>query len=207
MQVLPYSAAAENNKAPILAAIRDRIAPGHVVLEIGSGSGQHAVHFASAMPSVTWIPSEQPSAMAGLRARLNQAGLSNVAEPLVIDVLQFPALPSTVDDVFSANTAHIMSWEGVASMFAAVAAILESGIFALYGPFHRDGVPTSPGNAEFDHSLRSRDPAMGIRDDRDLAALASGCGLALVEDIAMPANNRLLIWRQAAAHRDGASVA
>lgn len=193
----PYSDACERNKEPILTVLREMFRAPGTVLEIGSGTGQHAVHFARHLPHLTWITADRADYLPGIRQWLDEAALPNLRGPLLLDVLQahwplegpLPAL----DYVFSANTAHIMSWPAVEAMFAGAGARLKpGGRFALYGPFNRDGQFTSESNRAFDASLRERDPAMGIRDDRAIEELARRCGLALVADHAMPANNRLL---------------
>ena len=203
MRNLPFSAAAENNKGPILGVLRQWFQKGQVVLEIGSGTGQHAVHFASSLEGITWLPSETPQAMADLRARLDHCPLANLRQPIALDVMTHSWDGPGVDHVFSANTAHIMTWDAVCSLFAGVARILRSGVFVLYGPFNRDGAYTSAGNRAFDRSLRSRNAGMGIRNDADLVGLASQSGMALVADIPMPANNRILIWRRTIAPECG----
>ena len=199
MERLPFSAAAENNKAPILVVLRRWFLTDQIVLEIGSGTGQHAVHFASSLEGITWIPSETSHVMADLCARLDHYALANVLRPIEIDVMNFSWELPKVDHVFSANTAHIMSWDAVCSMFSGIGKILGSGVFALYGPFNRDGAYTSAGNRDFDQILRNRNSEMGIRNDAELVKLGNQVGLTLVEDIAMPANNRLLVWRRATA--------
>jgi hypothetical protein len=203
MNELPFSPAAERNQGPILEVIRRLFQAGQVVLEIGSGTGQHALHFASATPGVVWIPTETGDALAGLRARLERFPNSGVQNPLSLDVTIRPWPVRRVDHVFSANTAHIMSWQGVCAMFAGVAETMEEGFFVLYGPFNRDGTYTSEGNRSFDRSLRARDPEMGIRDDRELVDLGRQWGLELNTDIAMPTNNRLLVWRRTGSSGNG----
>lgn len=206
MDLLPYSAASERNREPILEALRGRIVAGQTVLEIGAGTGQHAVYFAGALQSVRWLPTDTPSAFTLSRQRIAQAALPNLAAPRPLDVTATDWHEPGVDAVYSANTAHIMSWTAVEAMFRGVGKVLGEGGFFLYGPFNRNGEFTSPGNADFHRSLQSRDPRMGIRDDADLVALAAGCGLVLSEDLEMPANNRLLVWRRALSHSDGASA-
>ncbi|MDX1633555.1 MAG: DUF938 domain-containing protein [Marinobacter sp.] len=196
---LPFSQACENNKTPILAALRPRLADPGLVLEIGTGTGQHAVHFAAALPHLQWQPSDQPDALGASAERLRAAELANLRPALTLDVAATPWPIDRADAVFSANTAHIMSWPQVCAMFAGVAALLgPRQPFLLYGPFHQDGRATSASNAGFDQQLRARDPAMGIRDRGDLEALGDQHGLALMETLAMPANNQLLVWRRLA---------
>ncbi len=194
----PFSQACENNKAPILAVLREVMAGARSVLEIGSGTGQHAVYFAGQMPWLVWQPSDRRENLPGIRAWMAEAAPGNLREPLELDVDQpdWPAL--AVDAAFSANTAHIMSWPQVERCFAGVAARLPAGgVFCLYGPFNYAGQFTSESNARFDAMLRARDPASGLRDCEALQALGARVGLALVADHPMPANNRLLVWRKA----------
>ena len=133
--------------------------------------------------------------MADLCARLDHYALANVQRPMVIDVTAFSWEVPKVDHFFSANTAHILSWDAVCSMFFGIGKILHSGVFALYGPFNRGGAYTSAGNRNFDQILRSRNSEMCSRNDADLVELGNRAGLTLVEDIAMPANYRVLIWQ------------
>ena len=204
MQDLPFSAASERNRDPILAVLRERVTAGQTVLEIGAGTGQHAVYFAAGLDGVRWIPTDVPDAVALSSERIRQAALPNLEAPRALDVQSDHWHELRVDSVFSANTAHIMSWAGVEAMFAGVAKVLGEGLFFLYGPFNRCGEFTSEGNAAFHHSLQSRDIRMGIRDDQALLALGSAGNLDLVEDLGMPANNRLLIWQRRRSPRDSA---
>ena len=166
------------------------------VLEIGSGTGQHAVYFASALPHLAWQPTDVEENLASIRLWREEAQLPRLLEPIELDVDRpFPRIDA--DAVFSANTCHIMSWAQVERMLAGVAALLaEGGVVALYGPFHYGGKPTSPSNAEFDAWLRGRDPQSGVRNFEDVRELAERHRLALHEDNAMPANNRLLVFRR-----------
>jgi SAM-dependent methyltransferase len=195
----PFSQACENNRVPILAVLRCHLADGWRVLEIGTGTGQHAVFFGAELPHVAWQTSDRRENHPGIRLWLADAQLANVAPPLDLDVLEHPWPVDHADAVFSANTAHIMSWPAVAAMFSGVGRVLEpGGLFLLYGPFSYSGAHTSPSNAAFDASLRARDPEMGVRSFEAVSALAEGAGLDLLEDNAMPANNRLLVWRRMA---------
>lgn len=193
----PYSQACENNKRPILDVLIRHLPGVHEVLEIGSGTGQHAVFFAENLPHLTWRTSDQRICHEGIRAWIAGGGPSNVLPPLELDVTVQPWPVARAEAVFSANTAHIMSWPMVEDFIAGVGRLLPAGgLFLLYGPFCYDGVHTSESNARFDLSLRARDRAMGVRDFRDIDALAARAGMELVEDNAMPANNRLLVWRR-----------
>ena len=198
-----FSAACENNKGPILEVLRRYLTAPATVLEIGSGTGQHSVHFGAALPHVTWQTSDLPANHAGIRAWLDEAGLPNVLPPLQLDVAGGSWETGPVDAVFSANTAHIMHWPVVVAMLAGVGRLLrDDGLFMLYGPFNYDGRHTSESNARFDLSLRMNDPGMGIRDFEAVRDELARAGLALEADHEMPANNRLLVFR-----RSGASPA
>ena len=192
----PYSEACDQNKEPILAVLARLFAASRRVLEIGSGTGQHAVHFGSALPHLVWQTSDRPENHAGIRAWLDEAALPNVRAPLVLDVAgQWPV--GRFDAVFSANTTHIMSWPEVEHMFRGIGHVLDSGgCFALYGPFNFRGNYTSESNARFDGMLKARDPESGIRNFEDLEALAAANGLTFVEDVPMPVNNRTLVWQR-----------
>ena len=196
---LPFSEACERNKAPILAELQQRFGPAHRVFEIGSGTGQHAVFFAQAMPQWTWQCSDVPANLPGLRQRIDAAGLPNLPEPLAWDVNQ-PRPSSGFDAVFTANTLHIMGWAEVQRLFDVLPALLvEGGLFSAYGPFNDAGRFSSDSNARFDASLRAADPRRGIRDLQAVDALARGAGLQLLHDTPMPANNRCVAWRRSAA--------
>lgn len=193
---LPFSQACENNKEPILAVLRDVFESTTTVLEIGTGTGQHAVHFARALPHLQWQPSDHPDAVHLSQRRLDQAALPNVSPLLNLDVSATPWPISEFDGVFSANTAHIMAWPEVEQMFRGIGHRLRrNGALCLYGPFNYQGSFTSDSNRQFDQRLRARAPQMGIRDLDELNTLARAEGLLLEDDIAMPANNRLLVFR------------
>lgn len=195
MNALPVSAACERNKAPILEVLRDALAGCRSVLEVGSGTGQHAVHFAASLPQLRWQPTELVNHLALLTARITAEGPANCAAPIALDVRAAHWPVDSADAIFSANTLHIMSWVAVEDLFAGVGRILlPHGRLCIYGPFRYAGEFTSPSNAAFDVSLRNRDPASGIRDFEAVAALALEQGLELVADHALPANNQLLAW-------------
>lgn len=197
MVTRPFSQACENNKQPILEQLRRFLPDSGLILEIGTGTGQHAVYFAAALPQLQWQPSDRPEAMEACRPWLAEATTSNILPPLSLDVAATPWPLQRADGVFSANTAHIMAWPEVEEMFAGVARLLpEGGRFCLYGPFNYQGRYTSDSNRNFDSFLKAQHEAMGLRDIADLLALAAKVGLALVDDIAMPANNRFLVWRR-----------
>lgn len=195
----PFSPACERNAAPILAVLRDVFADRRRVLEIGSGTGQHAVCFAAGLPQLTWQCSDVPANLPGVRMWLDEAALPNTPAPVALDVRgDWPA--GTWDAVFTANTLHIMGWAEVLRVFAALPDVTAPGaLLAIYGPFNRQGRFTSEGNAAFDASLRAADPARGLRDAEAVDALARAAGFEPLADRDMPANNRLMLWRRDAA--------
>lgn len=196
--MLPHSEACERNKGPILAVLREAFAGCTHVLEIGSGTGQHAVHFATGMPWLVWQPSELAEATPDLKRRIQSEGPPNLRAPVVLDVTRPPWELSQADGVFTANTLHIMHWQDVESLFAALPGATTAGaVLAIYGPFRYGGEHTSASNESFDTLLRARDPGSGIRDFEDVDALAKAAGFTLAADHAMPANNRTLIWTSA----------
>ena len=200
----PFAPACQRNREPILAVLRERFADCHTVLEIGSGTGQHAVHFAAAMPWLRWQCSDRAEHLPGIRAWLDEAALDNTPPPLELDVADdaWPRVRSgdgRFDAAFSANTLHIMGWPEVEAFFAGVGRVLgDGGVLVVYGPFNYGNAYTSDSNRDFDAWLKARDPRSGICDFEAVDALARGIGLRLLDDVAMPANNRCLAW-----HRDG----
>ena len=191
----PYAEAAARNAAPILGVLRLELQGCATLFEIGSGTGQHAVTFAAALPELAWQTSDLEPSHAGIRAWIADAGLDNVLAPIGFDVLSAETGGKRYDAVYSANTAHIMSYAAVCRMFEIVGAMLnEPGVFCLYGPFRRGGAFSTPSNKAFDTSLRARNSAMGIRDLDNLEALAGQSGMDLARVYAMPANNLLLVW-------------
>ena len=194
----PFSAASERNREPILAVLREHFADRRQVLEIGSGTGQHAVHFAAALPWLQWQTSDLPEHHPGILQWLAEAALPNVRPPLVLDVTgAWPA--QRFDAVYSANTLHIMSWAQVQQLFSQLPTVMSADAMLLvYGPFNYGGRFTSDSNAAFDAALRAAVAHRGIRDFEAVDALAQRAGLRLIEDRAMPANNRCLIWQRAA---------
>lgn len=195
---LPFSPASERNREPILAVLRERLAAPARVLEIGSGTGQHAEFFAAHLPHVHWQSSDRADHLPGLAARIARAALPNLPAPLELDVARRTLWPARRFDVaYSANTLHIMGRDEVEQFFALVGAVLESrSRLIVYGPFNYGGRFTSDSNAAFDAQLRAGDPRRGIRDFEDVDALARAQGYALMADVAMPANNRCLVWRR-----------
>ena len=176
--------------------LRDYLAGDQRVLEIGSGTGQHAVHFAAALPRLIWQTSDREENLPGIRAWLDEAALPNTPAPLELDVAS--AWPdATFDAVFSANTLHIMAWPEVERLFAQLPGITRAGtMLIIYGPFNYQGHYSSDSNAAFDQWLQARGAHMAIRDAEAVDALAASAGFALVDDIAMPANNRSRVWRR-----------
>ena len=193
----PYSAACERNRAPILEVLRVEFASCKRVLEIGSGTGQHAAFLARALPHLSWQTSERPEHLPGIQLWLDEAALPNTPAPIALDVTQAEWPQSRYDGVFTANTLHIMAWPEVQMLFDRLPGILAEGArLAVYGPFNIHGRHTSESNAAFDASLRERAPHMGIRDLADVDALAARAGLRQIADYALPANNRCVIWRR-----------
>lgn len=192
----PHSPSCERNRDPILAVLQEQLMDRHRVLEIGSGTGQHAVHFAAALPHLTWQTSDRAENLPGVRAWLDEAGLANTPPPIELDV-NGPWPSQRFDAVFMANTLHIMSWPEVERCFQGLAGVLaDDAMLIVYGPFNYGGRYTSDSNANFDVWLKARGAHQGIRDFEAVNALASRLRLVLVGDLAMPANNRCLVWRR-----------
>ncbi len=192
-----FSDACERNKEPILGVLRSALAGCHGVFEVGSGTGQHAVHFAARLPQLTWQPSEVPPLEDGLLERVRTAALPNLRPPLALDVREDPWPVSGADAGFTANTLHIMSWAAVGEFFRGFGALLPpAGVLCVYGPFRYGGRHTSHSNEAFDAWLRARDPDSAVRDFEAVTQLALGHGLHLAADHAMPANNRTLVWQR-----------
>jgi len=209
MSEKPFSPACERNRDPILSALRAHFADRRRVLEIGSGTGQHAVYFAEALPWLVWQASDREENLPGIRMWLDEAALPNTPAPLKFDVATqpLPTSPAGIssteaarfDALFSANTLHIMSWPEVERFFAALPGLTTADAkLVIYGPFQYDGQHTSASNAAFDQSLKLRAPHMGIRDFAEVDRLARSVGFALIDDVAMPANNRCLVWQATA---------
>jgi len=194
----PFAPAAERNAAPIFGVLGEAFAGVEKVLEIGSGTGQHAVHFARAMPWLQWQCSDVPAHLPGIQAWLDDAGLPNTPPALALDVSgAWPEL--CVDGVFSANTLHIMSWAEVEACLLGLEQVLApKATVVIYGPFKKNGQHTAASNAAFEQSLRAQDPERGIRDVADIEALMRQVGLHCVDAVIMPANNQCLIWRREA---------
>jgi SAM-dependent methyltransferase len=200
-----WSEACERNRDPILAVLRRHLHDRRRVLEIGSGTGQHAAYFAAGLPHLLWQASDHPDYLPGIAERLAEAGLPNAPAPWPLQAVLVPVpglapLPAerlAFDAVFSANTLHIMSWPHVQALFAGLPEVMAgNGLLCVYGPFNYNGNYSSDSNRQFDAWLKARDPESGIRDAEAVDALAAARGLALIEDVAMPANNRLRVWRR-----------
>jgi cyclopropane fatty-acyl-phospholipid synthase-like methyltransferase len=192
-----YSEACEQNRHPILDVLRIEFSEARHVLEIGSGTGQHAVYFCRHLPHLQWQTSDLEEHHASIRAWLAEAGLANARPPLRLDVSQEEWPATRFDGVFSANTTHIMGWSAVEHMFAGIGKLLSpQGRFCLYGPFNYGNCYTSPSNQRFDLWLKTRDASSGLRNFEDLDALAGKHGLVLRADHLMPVNNRLLVWEK-----------
>jgi hypothetical protein len=194
---LPHSEACERNKGPILTVLREWFGDASHVLEIGSGTGQHAVHFAGELSHLVWRPTDRAEYLHGLRARAAAEAPCNLLEPLELDVVARPWPETGADALYTANTLHIMGWREVEALFAALAEDLPNVRWlAIYGPFNYRGRYTSDTNAAFDAQLRARDPRSGLRDFEAVDALAAAAGFQLERDHSMPANNRLLTYRR-----------
>ena len=193
----PDAPATDRNREAILEVLVDEFSDRNEVLEIGSGTGQHAVFFANAMSHLTWQTSDVSKNHSGIRSWIEFANIDNVKPPLEIDVELVRGIDGNFDAVYSSNTAHIMSIRAVEFMFELVGNLLPmNGKFCLYGPFNRNGDFTSESNARFDASLRNQDPSMGIRNLEDLEVLAEKAGMQRSSLYAMPANNFMVAWNR-----------
>ncbi len=193
----PFAESCAENRAPILAVLEPRLRDSARLLEIGSGTGQHAAYFAAQLPWLVWQTSDVAAQHPGIMAWLEDAALPNTRAPLNLDVLTDDWPSGPYDAVFSANTAHIMPVAAVEAMFQGSGRVLRpEGRCLLYGPFSYDGRHTAPSNERFDAWLKARDPQMGIRDLAWLSEIADAAGMDLVEDVEMPVNNRMLVWRK-----------
>ncbi len=199
----PFSESCEQNKAVILKTIKPVLSSCNSVLEIGSGTGQHAVYFAQHLPHLQWYTSDRSAALNGIQMWLDEfqseGGLNNVHSPVSLDVTQSQWPDINVDAVFTANTLHIMSWYEVQMFYERVPEILNAdGLMLAYGPFNYQGQYTSDSNQRFDGWLKARDPDSGIKDFSELNDLALKNGLNILADYEMPANNRILLWQKQA---------
>lgn len=192
------AAPAERNKAAILEVLQRVLPRAGLVLEIASGTGQHVVHFAGALPALTWQPSDaDPDLRRSVALWTGREGLSNVRDPLPLDVRELPWPVARADAVVCINMIHVAPRAATAALFRGAAAVLPAGgIVFLYGPYRRFGRHTAPSNEEFDAQLRAQDPEWGLRDVEDVERAARGEGLSLAETIAMPSNNFSLVFRK-----------
>jgi SAM-dependent methyltransferase len=194
----PFSQSCENNKEPILRVLKEAFGEAALVLEIGSGTGQHAVHFARNLPHLIWQPSDLPDNIPGMKLWFDEAKLPNIKEPVVLNVSDAMWPVGEADAIFSANTLHIMAKSKDECMFDGMEPVLRNGgTLCIYGPFNYEGKYTSESNEKFDAWLRGQNPQSAIRDFEWVNSLAEKIGLKLVNDHEMPANNRLLEWRKA----------
>lgn len=205
---IPFSQACERNKDPILEVLRPHLLNVKSVLEVGSGTGQHALYFAQNLPHLVWQSSDQTQYLEGLNAQFDNArqydasGFKSLPKPIELDVTQTHWLPKSLaaqryDVIYSANTLHIMQWSQVQAFFAGLKQVAsEQALLVVYGPFRYKGLYTSASNRAFDQDLQSRGCGSALRDFEAVDALAAKNGFNLSEDIAMPANNQCLIWQK-----------
>jgi SAM-dependent methyltransferase len=193
--------AALRNREPIAEVLRDWLPESGLVLEIASGTGEHAVHFAQAFPQLDWQPSDlHPGVLESIRAWCRATDLPNMREPVVIDAAAAEWPIGRSDAVLSINMVHISPWNASLGLIEGAARILpEGGPLILYGPWLKDDIRTAPSNMAFDADLRRRDPEWGLRRVEDFGAAAEPHGFELVETRSMPANNLMLLLRRTAA--------
>ena len=194
----PFSQACENNKQPILEVLESVFNLPCNLVEVGSGTGQHAVFFAEHLPHITWQPTDQAEYLEGINQWVDEANLVNVKSPVQLNVRDESWPYQQLEAVFSANTLHIMSWDEVEMFFTRLGEYLQPDAkFCSYGPYNKNGAFTSESNARFDQWLKQRDPLSGIRHMEDLIALGKLNKIDLITEVAMPANNRCLVWQKA----------
>ena len=197
MQEPHYASASVRNSEPIWGVLRDELADRNKLLEIGSGTGYHAVRFASELPHIEWQTSDLEENHANIEQAIASSGARNVLRPLALDVRSATLPNHAYDAAYSCNTAHIMSFAAVQKMFALVGhALADGGLFCLYGPMKRNGQFNTTSNAEFDAALRGRDSHMGIRDLEDCDRFATDTGMLRLRVYAMPTNNLLVVWQK-----------
>lgn len=194
----PFAQSSEDNKAVILEQLLTLLSDKNHVLEIGSGTGQHAVHFAAHLPHLIWQPTELEENISGIEMWMQDAALTNIKKPAVLDVAEHQwGFEKKFDAAFTANTLHIMSISHVEKLFSGLGRVLNDGaVFISYGPFNYNGQFSSESNARFDRWLKDRDLVSGIRDIGELKIFANDAGMQLADDIEMPVNNRLLVWKK-----------
>ena len=192
-----FAPACERNKDAILTVLKEALPRSGTVLEIGSGTGQHAAYFAAHLPRLIWQPTDLSENFASIRAWVDEAGLPNLRAPLELDVFAQPWPVTSVQAIVCINTIHIVAWQGVENLFAGAGRVLApGGAMVVYGPYRYASRPLEPSNESFDQWLQARDPVSGIRDFEAVNALAGRNGLALAGDRAMPANNRSIWWKK-----------
>lgn len=193
-----YSPAADNNKSAILSVLTNYLSDGDHIFEIGSGSGQHAIYMAAALPPIQWQPSDRAITLTALSANIREYGTPNVQQPIELDLAKPPlALLKGVQCVYAANVMHIVSEPLGANLIKLAAqSLLNDGYLVLYGPYRYGGKFTTESNKNFDEWLKDRDSASGVRDFEWVERLANECGLTLIEDHAMPANNQCLVFKK-----------
>ena len=197
MKNKPFSQACENNKDPILQVLYRVFNTTKIVCEIGSGTGQHACYFAQNLPDIIWQPTDKQENLSGIMQWVADVQLQNLRNPIPLDVTDHPWPVGEIDAVFTANTLHIMTWSEVEGLFERLQEYLvKDGLLCIYGPFNYKGSYTSESNAQFDLWLKQRNLKSAIRDFEAVETLASKANIRLLEDIAMPANNRLLVWQK-----------
>ena len=195
----PFSQACENNKAPILEILKQVFSQTSIVWEIGSGTGQHACHFARHLPHLAWQPTDRQVNIEGIRLWQQESGLKNLKPPLILDVADSIWPCQAIEALFTANTLHIMSRDEVGLFFDRLGQCLQpEARVCVYGPFNYQGCYTSDSNAHFDQHLKSQNAQSGIKHFEDILALAAAIGLDLQNDHSMPANNRLLVFQRQA---------
>lgn len=193
--------AVARNRHVILDVLARVLPEGGTVLEIASGSGEHAIHFARALPRLTWQPSDpEPAALRSILAHGREAALQNLRDPLPLDASSAAWPTMQADAVVCINMIHIAPWSAAEGLMTGAARLLPAGApLVLYGPFREEGRPTAPSNEAFDADLRSRDPRWGLRQAEEVGRLAQSNGLSFAERVAMPANNLILVYRKVAA--------
>lgn len=193
-----YSPAAENNKSAILSVLTNYLSDDDHVLEMGSGSGQHAIHISAALPQIQWQPSDRAITLAVLSANIREYGTPNLRQPIELDLAKPPqALPKDVRCVYAANVMHIVSESLGANLIKLAAqSLVEGGYLVLYGPYRYGGEFTTESNKNFDGWLKDRDSDSGVRDFEWVQGLANICGLSLIKDHPMPANNQCLVFQR-----------
>jgi hypothetical protein len=193
----PFSQACENNKEPILQVISKVFNKPMTVWEIGSGTGQHASYFAQQIPQINWQPTDKEKMLPGISLWVEDAQVQNLYPPIELDITDELWPCTAIEGLFTANTLHILSWNEVEILFSRLNEVFRKNTVAcIYGPFNYHGTYTSESNERFDQYLKETDPLSGIRDKEVVESLAQASGIQLVDDVAMPANNRLLVFKK-----------